>query len=165
VTDTELSGRLAAFPRRLREATAGLDASTARRRPSSDGWSAVEIVCHLRDYAELLLSLLKRAPQEERPRIFSYSNDEMAAAREYGSQDLQQVIAAAEGIRARTTDIVRRLTPVQLAIECDHPRRGPITVAAYIDLLLTHEEDHLAQIESLMKALAIEAAARAPPSP
>jgi hypothetical protein len=155
VTSADLSTRLAAFPERLRETTAGLDSLAARQRPPSNDWSVIEIVCHLRDYAELLLSFLMRAQEEERPRIFSYSNEEMAAAREYRSQDLQQVIAAAEHIRARTVNLVRRLTPAQLAIECDHPRRGPVMVAAYIELLASHEEEHLVAIVSLRKALAI----------
>lgn len=142
----EIIETLSAFPQRLRDATSGLDAAAARKRPPSGDWSVLELVCHLRDYGEIFNSRLLRAVSEDNPRVASYDNDDLWSTREYTAQDLDTVVTAAVRIRANLLQNVARLTEDDWRRTLQHPTWGEPTIEWILNRCAEHELEHLADI-------------------
>ena len=149
LTRTQIVDTLTTFPERLRRATAGFDTEAARNRPPSGDWSVIELVCHLRDYGEIFNSRLMRALSEDNPRVASYDNEDLAASREYASQDLEQVIIAATRIRTSMLTSISRLTQEDWRRTVQHATWGEPTVEWLLNRCAEHELEHLEEIERL----------------
>src|SRR5215212_9767361 len=57
----------------------------------ADSWSAVEVVCHLRDAEERSLARTRMMRDEERPALIGYDEQELAALGRYHEQSLAAV--------------------------------------------------------------------------
>src|SRR5258705_9503121 len=63
--------RLRSTPGEVARRLDGRDASALSRRPDAGGWSAGEIVCHLRDVEELFLVRFQTILAEDDPQILT----------------------------------------------------------------------------------------------
>ncbi len=150
----EITATLTAFPQRLRDAAAGLDAAAARARPASGAWSVIELACHMRDYGEIFNSRLLRATSEDNPRVASYDNEDLVASREYLSQDLDQVITAATRIRANLLQNAARLSDDDWRRTVQHPTWGEPSVEWLLNRCAEHELEHLADLSQVRAEVA-----------
>ena len=112
-TRDDLITRLALTPATLADALRGHAADDLARRPAERAWSAVEIVCHLRDVEELF-----RGPT---PSIFApwriggplahpFDPDRWAEDRQYRRHDAAAALAAFRRRRAEVLTLLRALT-------------------------------------------------------
>jgi hypothetical protein len=146
-TRTQSVDLLTAAPDRIRRATAGLDRQSLRRRGEGGEWSVIELVCHLRDYAEIFNSRIMRAVSEDNPRVASYDNEDLAMSREYISQDIDQVLSAFSRIRTNMLAALGRLTEDDWRRTVQHSTWGDPSIEWLTNRCAQHELEHLADIE------------------
>ena len=106
-------------------------------------------MCHLRDYAEIFNSRLMRAVSEDNPRVASYDNEDLAASREYMSQDLEQVLSAFSRIRTNMIAALARLTEDDWRRTVQHSAWGEPSIEWLMNRCAQHELEHLGDIERL----------------
>ena len=126
-------------------------------RDGPDGWTVLEIVCHVRDYQEIFMERVRRMIEEDQPMLKPYD----AAAREalivdnqYAKQDLSAVCADFLQTREHFIDYVAALEADQLGRIGLHPMTGEIDPTVSIFHTVMHDMDHAEQI-ARMRGLAM----------
>ena len=120
-------------------------------RDGDEGWTAVEIMCHLRDFEGIFFERAQRIVAEDNPELPYVDHEVLAREHDYLAQDLGAAYAAwietrqafIEWLKAReTTDWER--TGV-------HPENGPYTLLEQALQVCTHDVDHLEQIARVLE--------------
>lgn len=111
-----------------------------------DGWSVVEVVCHLRDFEGFFRGRVELMLAEDRPALPAYDHEALAIERDYQHQDLREAFASLLAQRRSFVELLAGLTPEQLARTGVHPENGPISVFDAIVQLTHHDLTHLDQI-------------------
>lgn len=111
-----------------------------------DGWSVVEVVCHLRDFDGFFRGRVELMLGEENPVLPAYDHEALATERDYQGQDLREAFASLLDQRRSFLELLAGLTPEQLARTGIHPENGPISVFDAIVQLTHHDLTHLDQI-------------------
>ncbi len=123
-------------------------------RDGGDGWSVLEILCHLRDYQAIFAERMRRILEEDMPQFRAYDEAARLALvieNDYASQDLREVLANYLQTRRR---MIQRLTP--LADE-QWRREGAFADDDVVDLTmpvvhaLLHDADHTEQIARILR--------------
>jgi hypothetical protein len=148
---------LSSFPRQLQELYAMFPASHCHWAPESwDGipsemLTAREQLCHVRDIEiDGYHVRLRRLVDETRPTLASVDTYALAKERRYGEADAAQALAAFARARAATVELVRGLSPAQLARAGSFDGYGPVTVRSVIHFLCSHDQQHLAGLHWLL---------------
>jgi hypothetical protein len=92
VPTDRLAGRLRDLGRRYREALAGADEPTARRRPAPGVWSALEYACHMRDVLLVQRDRAVLALVEDNPGFPRMYRDERVDLCQYSAQAVAEVL-------------------------------------------------------------------------
>jgi hypothetical protein len=141
---------LAATARRLERLVKGVPASTLRKRPAADKWSAGEIVAHLAD-AEIVigfrLRLVLGAPGTP---IVAYDQDSWVTSGHYKKRDPHKSIELFSVVRAANLALLESLTPEQWKQYGMHSERGPETIEQIVRMTAGHDMNHLQQIERIL---------------
>lgn len=133
--------RLQAAVTRLGEA--GLD------KPFAPGkWTGRQVVAHLADTELGIGFRLRQALAEDNHAAQPFDQDRWAA-RLGERPNAALALAAFTGLRAWNLELIRALTPADLARPYVHGERGPETVGIIVRHLAGHDLNHLAQIESI----------------
>ena len=124
-------------------------AEAQRLTDGPEGWSILEIVCHVRDYQEIWLERVQRMLQEDHPTLVAYD----AAAREaliiqnqYAQQDLKLILEDYVQTRHKFIAIVAQLEDSQLLRTGLNPLSGDIDLRVTIFHTIMHDIDHAEQI-------------------
>lgn len=143
---------LAATPAILRGLLTGAEAG----RPAGDeGWTAREVVAHLRDAEEFSLSRYHKMASEEEPSLAAYDQEALAHERKYSETDLAAAIDSYEQGRGRSVNLLKSLRDVDWQRSGRHEERGTITIEQLATTNLYHDIVHLRQItESLGRTTA-----------
>ena len=153
------------LPDALAQRTQGLDEARLRFKPDSNVFSVLESVCHLRDieiegYARRLELLL----EEDSPLLPDLDGTALCGARRYN----QQVFATAlqDFVAARQTNLqtLRRLAPVDLDRRGEYENLGVVTLDQLLDMWVTHDREHLLELDQLLAVLHNPAGVSAKPS-
>jgi hypothetical protein len=139
--------RLAATADELRAAVAEADARTLVRRPASDAWAPVEVVCHLRDLEESFFDRLTLILAEEAPRFPTTHPGRWAAERQYLRQEAAAAATAFAIRRAETLVLFGGLPSAaweRAGYQVDS--RGRRTIDDFLTVMAWHDENHLAQL-------------------
>ncbi len=135
---------LAAGPRRAAEAFERHGIEAFRRAPEGGGWSALEIVVHLRDCErEVLLPRLEQVLAEDFPALTPIDMTRFEEVAKHA--DLAAALADWASLRAR---LVRRLAPLRpedWQRPLLHPLRGPHTLADMVRQWAEHDLSHRRQ--------------------
>ena len=149
---SDLIAALAAGPDALEGLLAVVDDDLARRaRGGDEGWSVVEVVCHLRDAEERALERLRAMRDEREPFLPAYDQDAWAIERGYAGEDLHRAFAAFAAHRRAVVADLRALQPAGWARAGRHEEQGPITVESHAIHMATHDVQHLAQIARALR--------------
>lgn len=111
-----------------------------------DGWSVVQVLCHLRDFEGFFRGRVELMLAQENPDLPGYDHEALAIERDYQHQDLRAVFADLLEQRRAFTALFETLTPEQFARGGVHPENGPITVFDALVQLTHHDLTHLDQI-------------------
>ncbi|MCY4064667.1 MAG: DinB family protein [Chloroflexi bacterium] len=133
------------------------DVSQARAsaiRDGDDGWSVLEIMCHLRDYQAIFAERIRRILEEEDPTFQLYDEEarlRMVVENEYANQNLRAVL---EDYLSTRRAIIERLTPLD---DAQWKREGRFAADDIVDLTmpvvhtLLHDADHKEQIARILR--------------
>lgn len=142
----ELDG-LAATPIILRRLLAGDPPS----QPSGDeGWTAREIVAHLRDCEKVFIQRCSKMAHEQEPRIEAFDQDAFARDRDYAATDLTAALNKFAQFRGQSLQLLTSLTDADWQRSGTHEDSGRITIESFARHSMSHDLAHLRQIaESL----------------
>ncbi len=135
----------------LRDVTA--DQARAAR-DGTDGWSVVEILCHLRDFDGFYRLRCGMMLELEHPQLPAYDHVALARDNDYQSQDVQVVLGEYVRSRRLLVGMVTGLDGEDLDRTGIHPESGHMTVLEQAFRAVTHDIDHTEQI---VRALAMAA--------
>lgn len=114
-----------------------------------DGWTILEIMCHVRDYQEIFIDRVERMVEEDHPTLKPF--DEVARValftqNQYAQQNLMAVFDDYVATRLKFIDYVGQLEDSQLTRTGLNPLRGDIDVMVEIYHTFMHDVDHGEQI-------------------
>ncbi len=115
-------------------------------RGGGEGWSVVEIICHLRDNEECVLERMRLMREVADPFIAAYDQEQWARERNYAAGNLREALAAF--VRLRTSHIAElaALAPPEWERTGQHQERGRITIGDQTLRVVCHDAIHAAQL-------------------
>ena len=149
----EIIVRLAAAPRRIAAATAGVPNSRLRAAPAPGAWSIVDILAHLRASADVWGGAIDQILAARRPALKAISPHTWLKQTDYRSLDFAVLLRA---YTRQRTALVRQLQALParawersaIVTGCGAPLERTLTW--YALGIAGHEHSHLKHIERLM---------------
>ncbi len=143
----ELIEMLAATPETLTGLLRGMDEAQARAATGGDeGWSVIEVICHLRDAEEIGLGRMKAMRDQDNPLIIGFDQDALAREKKYAEDNLASAFADFTRLRAEYVAALKTLTTKQWERPGHHNEIGDITIIAHTAHRTYHDTIHCAQI-------------------
>jgi hypothetical protein len=162
--------RLAYTADELASAVQGKDDVTLSRRPAPREWSPKEVICHLRDIEELVITRFHLMLVMEDPRVFvagappsdpeNWGIDEQvpfpfdpvrwAEERQYQNCDTALAIQAFRRRRREVLTLLRRLSPDQWRRGCILPDLTRITYEDWTAGMANHDDEHIEQLKQAL---------------
>ena len=137
---------LEAGPKKLADLTKKLDEAVLRRKPAPDKWSALEVVCHLRDVERLWADRMVKAAFSDRPAFYMLDFEALVSKNRYNTQDLGASIKEFARLRADTVCLLRALPASQWKRVGIHPKRGEVSIERIVEIMIGHDQGHFDQI-------------------
>ena len=134
----------------LRAAVAGLSDAELDHRPSDGGWTPREVVHHVADSEMTSAVRLRRLIAEDDPLIVGYDGDEFARRLHYADRPIEPALAAVEGARATTVQILHGLTEDEWVRTGTHSESGPYGVEPWLEVYAVHCDEHADQIREAL---------------
>jgi hypothetical protein len=139
---------------------AGFSQEQARRRPTPDAWSALEVACHLldeeREDFRQRLDLTLHHPEREWPPIDPQG---WVTARGYNQRDLGETVAAWRAERQRSLAWLRGLAAPDLTTGRRHPAGFELRAGDLLAAWVAHDLLHARQLLELSYARTADEAA------
>jgi hypothetical protein len=150
----------------LSQAIAGRDEAALAHR-GDDGWSARDVICHLRDIEELCILRYHRMLADDNPKVFvvgaqpqdldawgiggdvpfPLDPDRWREERQYDRNDAAQALAAFRRRRGEVLALLRKLSPAQWQRTSVHPAHGRMTFEVWTAGVAGHDDNHIAQLQ------------------
>ena len=125
----------------------GYTAEQARAaRGGDEGWSVVEVMCHLRDAEERALERTRAMRDADDPPLASYDQEAWARERNYAGADLSTALAAFVYLRTQHVDELAALPTAAWERTGRHEEQGQITISGHIQHMVSHDSINAAQI-------------------
>jgi hypothetical protein len=115
-------------------------------RGGDEGWSVVEVVCHLRDAEEFALKRNAMMRDQDNPNIIPYDQEQLAIDRRYADQDLRQVLSDFIRLRQEHVSFLENLSKDDWHRPGQHPEAGRIEIFDHTLHMVCHDAIHCAQI-------------------
>ncbi len=109
----------------------------------------LEIACHLRDVEQLFVERYGKMANHDRPALRMMNQDELAAALKYNEDDPAAVLREFSALRQETVAVLSALAHQSWQRIGLHAKRGEFSIAAHVDMHLSHDANHLNQIRAL----------------
>ena len=135
-------GRLESTADELVAVTSGHPPVMLARRPDEKNWSAVEVICHLRDVEEAFGGRFQLFLAMDGVPLLPIDVDRWAVDRQYLRGDANRAIEAFRRRRAENLDLLRTLTPEQWKRGGLDPTRGRRTFEDLVTVLAWHDDNH-----------------------
>lgn len=120
-------------------------------RDGPQGWSIVEIVCHLRDFDDFFYQRARMMLERDHPQLPAYDHEALAVERAYQQQSVAAACKALKASRRRFIAFFKALTEAQWERGGIHPERGNFTMTDAVMQVGLHDIDHLEQITRVLK--------------
>ena len=130
------------------ETTSQQDASAYR--DGGDGWTALEVVGHLRDYEEVFIERTRLTLNEDNPALPMPDQEALAVERAYNSGDLRQTYKEWAALRREFIPMLEGVDESGWERPAVHPRRGPFTLTDQLMLIEWHDLNHIEQIAKIL---------------
>ncbi|MEM7028167.1 MAG: DinB family protein [Chloroflexota bacterium] len=124
------------------------DATTYRDGP--DGWTTVEVVCHLRDFDGFFHHRAQMMKTQDNPQLPAYDHEQLAIDRKYNDQILTTVYGELVESRTQFITFFQDLTPAEWNRTGNHPERGSFTMTDAVMQVGLHDADHAEQITRIL---------------
>lgn len=114
-------------------------------------FSALEQACHLRDIEiDGYHQRFGRTLREQHPDLASIDSYELAAARNYGADDVDRALAAFRAGRAETITMLKRAGEADWARTATFAEYGAVNLRGLAHILRSHDLQHLACLHWLL---------------
>ncbi len=131
----------------LEAVLSGVDTERARSaRDGADGWSVIEILCHLRDFDGFYQDRIALMLNETNPVLRGYDHEAIARDDRYQEQDVREALDLYLASRRAFLTMVQGLSEDQLERTGIHPEHGEMTVLNQAFRSVTHDIEHTEQI-------------------
>jgi hypothetical protein len=145
----DLLSRLQAVPERIARATTGWNDRRLRGGAAQDTWSAAQILAHLRASDDIVLYRIYAVLARDNPQLPAFDERQWAEIAGYAQADFEASLRVFALRRAELVDVLRRAAPSDWQRLGTHETSGRFTLAEAVERLLSHEEEHCAQLEEL----------------
>ncbi len=143
----DLIDALKATPETLTALLNGISQEKAALAKGGDeGWSVVEVVCHLRDAEEISIYRMQSMRDQDNPPITGYDQEALARERNYSDQDLRQALEQFIAFRQEYVTELSKLKPGDWDRPGAHSEFGHITILEHTIHHACHDSIHCAQI-------------------
>ncbi len=143
----DLIDALQAAPACLEGLLRGVTQDRARAsRGGDEGWSVVEVVCHLRDAEERTIERMRAMRDQDDPFLAGYDQEQWARDRNYRQADLHEALRTFIRLRAEYTADLAALDASGWARTGCHAEQGTITIAGLTIHIVAHDTIHCAQL-------------------
>ena len=115
-------------------------------RGGDEGWSIVEVLCHLRDAEERTLERIIAIRDADDPFLAGYDQEALARERVYNQADLRAALAGFIGYRTRLLEALGALSTQEWERAGRHEEQGRITISNLMVHIVAHDAMHAAQI-------------------
>ena len=125
------------------------DATTYR--DSGDGWTALEALCHVRDFDRIFRKRAERILNEDHPMLKPQDHVQLVIDGDYNNQNKDAVIASFLESREATAAFFEALSSEDWERAGTHPERDtPFTLTDAVVQVCSHDADHLEQITRIL---------------
>jgi hypothetical protein len=118
----------------------------ANARGGDEGWSVVEVMCHLRDGEEREVERIRAMRNQDNPALPGYDQEEWARERNYAGENLQSALEAFIRFREEHIAELEALKPEEWERTGIHEDYGQIDIKAKTIHIAAHDSQHAAQI-------------------
>jgi len=115
-------------------------------RGGDEGWSVVEVICHLRDAEERGLERMRAMRDQDEPFLPGYDQEQWARDRNYAAADLREALAVFLRFRTQHIAELAALPPAAWERAGMHEEQGRITITTQTLHLVSHDSIHATQI-------------------
>ena len=143
---------LEASSKTLADLTKKLDDGVLRRKPAPDKWSALEVICHLRDVEKLWVNRIVKVAFSDRPAFYMLDFEALVAKHGYNTHVLSAALKEFARLRADTVCLLRALPASEWRRVGIHPKRGEISIARIVEIMIGHDKGHFEQIAKAVAA-------------
>jgi hypothetical protein len=137
---------LARLPAMLDAVLSDLDDALWRARPAPKEWSALEVVCHLRDEESEDFGARLRVVVSGGSSFAPIDPERWAVDRRYGDDEPRAAMAVLKERRASNLDFLATVDPKRLDHGVELPRAGRLTGLDLLAAWVTHDRLHVAQV-------------------
>lgn len=116
-----------------------------------EGWTIIEIVCHLRDFDEIFYQRAQMMLAEDYPQLPAYDHDAMAKERNYQGEALAYAYYDLRESRQRFVEFFQSLSEEQWEVSGVHPEKGHFTMTDALMQVSNHDVNHLEQITRVLE--------------
>jgi hypothetical protein len=119
---------------------------------TSDDFSALENICHLRDieiegYSERIVRILG----EDNPPLADVDGARLAIERNYNEEDGKAALDAFCSARGKNIDLLKNLSPEQLTRAGTLEGVGMINLEKLMDMMVEHDQGHLEELLAISR--------------
>jgi uncharacterized damage-inducible protein DinB len=152
-TRRKFINEIAATPKRLRAAVAGLTPQQWETPYREGGWTVRQVVHHVADSHMNSYVRFKLALTEEVPTIKTYEEKRWAETAEVRRTPPEVSLVLLESLHARWTELLRAMSAADFGRKLRHPEHGEMTLDALLSLYEWHGRHHTAHITALRKRM------------
>lgn len=147
-----LVAKLSATPSTLAQHVTGISDEGMRVRNSTEEFSALENICHLRDIEiEGYEVRIVRILEESNPSLPDIDGVRLAIERDYNNQDSQSALKDFADARHRNIQRLKNLSPEQLELTGTLEGVGIVTLARLVEMMREHDEDHIRDLNIIQR--------------
>jgi hypothetical protein len=118
-----------------------------------EGWSVVEVMCHMRDAEERAYERMRLMRDEPSPFLPGYDQDAWAIERNYAAADLRQVLAEFISFRKQHVADLEALAPGDWGRPGWHEEMGEVNISGQTLHMVAHDAQHAAQIARQLRSV------------
>jgi hypothetical protein len=147
---------LRATPKRIAAAATGLEPDQLRATPAGGGWSANEVLAHLRSCADVWGTAIAKILAEDKPTIRAISPRSWIRKTNYVELEFWPSLRAFTGQRQELLVTLEALAPEdwrRIAIVTGAGKVLERTVTSYAQWLVHHERPHIKQIKAVADSM------------
>ena len=147
--------KLGETPKALAALLQGVSGEILRRKPAPEKWSMLEITCHLRDVERLFVERYGKVANLDRPALRMMNQDELAVRLKYNEDDPSTALREFRNLREETVHLLGALPHQSWQRIGLHPKRGEFSIAANVEIHVTHDAKHLSQVRALRERFSV----------
>lgn len=126
------------------------DATTYR--DSGDGWTVLEVICHLRDFDGYFRHRAEMILTQDRPDLPAYDHEAIAIEQQYNAQDLYQAYADLVTAREGFVGFFKGLQDADWTRTGNHPERShPFSMLDALVQVGHHDANHIEQMLRILR--------------